>query len=527
MKKIFLLLLLFLPLCSCDSEEGSYTLTNWGVLFKDTASLDAVKKETGWQPIQLPNVFHLPATTHTEFKHLWLRNRFIVTTPESYYGICLGRIFYSDYVYLNGKLIGSRGFKEISMLPRRRNYTLPPGLLKKGTNELYIYIGTFGFEQAGITSDISLKTKQDFHFTRLFSDFIYIHLPLEILFFSLISLLILIIAFLWDTTERLYLYSSFAVLLYILLLASMFFTFQYISPRFIQFLHWSSLQFFSIALLLIIQSLYGIYVKKINLRYMPFLGTIILIILYFSLISRTQMLKHHYIVSILAFMTLVIMTPVYYKSILMLNRLKPDRFKFVILIILTTGGLGVALIEVYYYMTGGRLTLLLLTFCSPFFLLTFSVIFARDRMKRNLELKALYNLLKKKSPSGKFLPSSGVSDEDNDDSQINEVSRKKLDQVISFIKENYTSDLSREGLAAAVDMNANYMSSLFKTYTGAKINDYINRLRVEDASLRLKNKDEKIIEIAYAVGFESLSTFNRVFKNQTGKTPSEFRDASA
>ena len=98
-----------------------------------------------------------------------------------------------------------------------------------------------------------------------------------------------------------------------------------------------------------------------------------------------------------------------------------------------------------------------------------------------------------------------------------------MQQVITFLKENYTSDISREGLAHAIDMNPNYMSRIFKQYTGAKLNDYINTLRIDDARERLTGSNSKIIDIALETGFESLATFNRVFKQITGKTPSQYR----
>jgi len=127
-------------------------------------------------------------------------------------------------------------------------------------------------------------------------------------------------------------------------------------------------------------------------------------------------------------------------------------------------------------------------------------------MKKNDEINHLYDRLK------------------DDEPVINETTQEKLDKVVQFIKENYTSDLSREGLAAAVGLNPNYMSTLFKKYTGYKINDYINKLRIDEAAAKLSKKDEKIIEIAFAVGFESLTTFNRVFKSVVGKTPTEYRE---
>lgn len=69
------------------------------------------------------------------------------------------------------------------------------------------------------------------------------------------------------------------------------------------------------------------------------------------------------------------------------------------------------------------------------------------------------------------------------------------------------------------------MSRIFKQYTGMKISEYINKLRIEDAVKQLTASNKKIIDIALSTGFESLATFNRVFKTLTGKTPSHYRES--
>ncbi|MFZ5630563.1 MAG: helix-turn-helix domain-containing protein [Spirochaetota bacterium] len=53
--------------------------------------------------------------------------------------------------------------------------------------------------------------------------------------------------------------------------------------------------------------------------------------------------------------------------------------------------------------------------------------------------------------------------------------------------------------------------------------DVINEHRVNEAKILLRDKDASIIQIAFSVGFNSKTTFNRTFKQQTGLTPSEFR----
>jgi transcriptional regulator GlxA family with amidase domain len=99
----------------------------------------------------------------------------------------------------------------------------------------------------------------------------------------------------------------------------------------------------------------------------------------------------------------------------------------------------------------------------------------------------------------------------------------KLKKVIEFVDENFTSDISREGLAAAVDLSPNYMSRLFISYKGKTINEYINELRIKFALERLENSDQKVLDIALEAGYENLTTFNRAFKKIAGRTPSEYR----
>jgi AraC-like DNA-binding protein len=108
---------------------------------------------------------------------------------------------------------------------------------------------------------------------------------------------------------------------------------------------------------------------------------------------------------------------------------------------------------------------------------------------------------------------------------ITSLTEEKIKKAIDYIDENYTSDISREGLAASLDISPNHLGKFFKIHTGKKINEYINELRIHDAAKKLREqKQETIINIAFSVGFESLSTFNRTFLKIMGITPSEYKD---
>ena len=100
---------------------------------------------------------------------------------------------------------------------------------------------------------------------------------------------------------------------------------------------------------------------------------------------------------------------------------------------------------------------------------------------------------------------------------------KKIKEVISIINEKYFSELDRVVLAKSVGVHPDNLSKQFKKYTGKKLSDYIYELRINEASKRLRETDDKIIDIAFSVGFESLRTFNRVFPKIMRMTPINYR----
>lgn len=97
----------------------------------------------------------------------------------------------------------------------------------------------------------------------------------------------------------------------------------------------------------------------------------------------------------------------------------------------------------------------------------------------------------------------------------------------NFIRENSAEELSLTKVAKSVHISANHLSEKFKQVTGINFVDYIARTRTEKACEPLQNSNLRISEIAFAVGFQSLSQFNRVFKKLIGKSPSAYRAAHA
>ena len=92
-----------------------------------------------------------------------------------------------------------------------------------------------------------------------------------------------------------------------------------------------------------------------------------------------------------------------------------------------------------------------------------------------------------------------------------------------FIHEHADEELSLTEVGKAVNISANHLSEKFKEVAGINFVHYVARIRVGKACDLLRNSNLRISEIAFAVGFQSLSQFNRVFKKLTRKSPTQFR----
>ncbi len=91
------------------------------------------------------------------------------------------------------------------------------------------------------------------------------------------------------------------------------------------------------------------------------------------------------------------------------------------------------------------------------------------------------------------------------------------------IDQKFREELSLPDVARVVNMSANYFSEKFKEATGLNFVEYVARTRVEKARNLLLNPNMRVSEVAFEVGFQSLSQFNRAFKRIVRKSPSHFR----
>jgi len=92
-----------------------------------------------------------------------------------------------------------------------------------------------------------------------------------------------------------------------------------------------------------------------------------------------------------------------------------------------------------------------------------------------------------------------------------------------YIDKHKAEELSLANVAKVAGASVFHFCKVFHKSTGLKFTDYVARVRLEDARTRLLTPNLRVSEIAYDVGFQSLTQFNRTFKRVFGQSPSEFR----
>jgi len=92
-----------------------------------------------------------------------------------------------------------------------------------------------------------------------------------------------------------------------------------------------------------------------------------------------------------------------------------------------------------------------------------------------------------------------------------------------YIDDNLTNNIRLETLAQYVHMNPTYFSRYFKKHTNQKLIDYITEQRIKRAIELMRDPTVKIYNIGYQVGYRNLQHFYKIFKQNTGFTPNEYR----
>lgn len=99
----------------------------------------------------------------------------------------------------------------------------------------------------------------------------------------------------------------------------------------------------------------------------------------------------------------------------------------------------------------------------------------------------------------------------------------RLENVFRYVEENYASPITLKEIASVANFSEYYFTRFFKEATGMTFGRYLNNYRVEKAAFFLRNSDDSITEVVFKSGFGSIKTFNRVFRQIKGCSPSAYK----
>ncbi len=110
---------------------------------------------------------------------------------------------------------------------------------------------------------------------------------------------------------------------------------------------------------------------------------------------------------------------------------------------------------------------------------------------------------------------------DTEHSKSTKKEKQDFYKIIDFINLHIRENITVQSIAKSLFMDRGKVSKLFVKYTGETIAFYINRLRIDNVN-KLLNEGVSITQAAMECGFESMRTFNNIYRKIMGATPSEY-----
>jgi AraC-like DNA-binding protein len=500
-------------ICLYGNSNNIVQIKNWEILYDQNNSIEIIDKSPGWKNIDIPGMFRLPYESIGEFQYIWLKGEFEVKNDSVIdCRLNIENVYGSIAVYINKQPAGYLPPQECYSIHNPVDLHIPGEILIQGKNKIYIHLGIYDKYPGGISGKIFIQDAENNNKTASLNRFIYYDVPFGSVMFLIILAIFNISLFIWDRKERANLYAALLCLFYAIQLYLLFIPFWGPGIKFrmnsFYLLMWTA----PIIFIYLIQALYNEFLNVIS----KFFSITVLILFLFSLsdilLNFHLPFKGGFHIAI-TFVTMLINIYTLYR----LNNIKPDPllFYFFTIACILIPYIIWAIDLINYYFGNQEPPRYSILF-SPIFMIILMTLVIRKISRKHMRMKRLYSQLKDSLNDNILIKDSKP--------QITSINQRKLDSIISFINENYRDDISREGLASSVDLSPDHLSRIFNTYTGKRINNLINELRVKDSARRLINSDDKIIDIAFSVGFESVTTFNRVFLEIMGKTPSKYRE---
>lgn len=105
----------------------------------------------------------------------------------------------------------------------------------------------------------------------------------------------------------------------------------------------------------------------------------------------------------------------------------------------------------------------------------------------------------------------------------NKKKHSKINEVIAYVNAHYDEEMQLIDIAEHFNLHPNYLSRLFKKETSLSLHHYLQRVRMNHAYQDVLYTSDHLLDIAYQHGFTNIKSFNRLFKEIYGCTPSQYR----
>jgi AraC family transcriptional regulator len=102
---------------------------------------------------------------------------------------------------------------------------------------------------------------------------------------------------------------------------------------------------------------------------------------------------------------------------------------------------------------------------------------------------------------------------------------ESINKAISYIENNVATDIQLKDIAVQANISQYHFHRVFKSLTGDTTKNFLTRLRLEKAALKLKHSKDEIGQISLDNGYQNHETFTRAFKDYFGLTPLDYRSS--
>lgn len=149
-----------------------------------------------------------------------------------------------------------------------------------------------------------------------------------------------------------------------------------------------------------------------------------------------------------------------------------------------------------------------------------------DKLKNLLEKKdfekiiGLFEILHTLSQSNdtNFIASDGYN------AQVKNSETDRLSEVYKYVQKHFKDEINLGIISNIANLTPQSFCRLFKKRTGKSFVEFLNEVRISFACKYLLDTDWSISEIAYNCGYKTVSNFNKLFRNTTGRSPKVYRE---